>query len=221
MDRKVLNSWKYYFSNKSNFNRFILTVFIFIIITFLFKEYLTLVESWDHNLGIYNDPFFLKAPLDLSVPIFILTYGSIVFFIIFHLNYPEKIVQLIQLAILVDLFRVISLFFVRLDAPEMIPLNDPILNYLIYESDPKTTLYNQHDLFFSGHIANLFIISILFKRNLLRNIFLFITFLTGVFLVLQKVHYSIDVIFAPFIAWVIIYIHNKFFFNSNKKLLNS
>ena len=130
---------------------------------FFFKQYLILVESWDHNLGVFDDPFFLKEPIDLSTPIFVLTYGSILFFIIYHLNTLSKLVKLTQLAILVNLFRVISLFFVRFDAPDMIPLNDPILNFLIYESTLDSPLYNQHDLFFSGHTTNLFIISINFK----------------------------------------------------------
>ena len=214
MITKTLNSWSCYFSVKSNFYRFIITFCLFFIFTFFFKEYLILVESWEHNLGVFDDPFFLKEPIDLSIPIFVLTYGSILFFIVFHLNNPSKLVQLIQLAILVDLFRVISLFFIRFDAPDMIPLNDPILNFLIYESDPDTSLYNQHDLFFSGHTANLFIIALLFKKSIFRYFFLLITFLTGLFLVLQQVHYSIDVIFAPPIGLIIIYIHRNFLSNS-------
>jgi hypothetical protein len=209
----ILNSWRSYFSVKSNFYQFIITFFLFFICTFLFKEYLILVESWDHNLGVFDDPFFLKEPIDLSTPIFVLTYGSILFFIVYHLNNLSKLVKLTQLAILVNLFRVISLFFVRFDAPDMIPLNDPILNFLIYESTLDSTLYNHHDLFFSGHTTNLFIISILYKKSIFRYFFLFITFLTGLFLVLQQVHYSIDVIFAPFVGLIIIYIHNYFLYN--------
>ena len=216
MVSEIFNSWRNYFSEKSNLYRFTITFFLFFICTFFFKEYLVLVESWEHSLGVFDDPFFLKQPIDLSIPIFIFTYGTILFFVFYHLNNPHKLVILIQLAILVDLFRVISLFFVRFDAPEMIPLNDPILNFLIYKSDPDTLLYNQHDLFFSGHTTNLFVISLLFKKSILKYFFLLITFLTGLFLVLQQVHYSIDVFFAPVIGLFIIYIQKNFLFNSDK-----
>tara|TARA_Y100000991_G_scaffold135268_1_gene101950 strand:+ start:4054 stop:4713 length:660 start_codon:yes stop_codon:yes gene_type:complete len=211
MFKGIIEPWKSFFSRKNNILVFILTVLFSISYRSFFKEYLLLVESWEHNLGIFNDPFFLEDPLDLSIPIFIFTYGTILFFIIYHLKNPTKLMYLMQLAVMVDIFRVISLYFVRLDAPEMISLNDPILNFLIYEPHPETDLYNQHDLFFSGHTANLFIISYLYEKNYLRYFFFLITFCVATFLVLQKVHYSIDVIFAPIISILILYIHKKIF----------
>lgn len=210
----MIKIWRDFISYKPKFYEFVLSILASIIFGYFFKKYLSLVESWDHNLGVFDDPLFLKDPIDFSIPILIMTYGTILFFILYHLNNPTKLMHLIQLSVLVDLFRVISLFFIRFDAPEMIELYDPILNSLIYELDPETNLYNQHDLFFSGHTANLFIIASLFKKKLIRNLFFIITFITGLFLVLQKVHYSIDVIFAPLISLFILFIHKKIFLRS-------
>jgi len=210
----MIKIWTDFISNKPKFYEFVLSILASVIFGYFFKKYLSLVESWDHNLGVFDDPLFLKDPIDFSIPIFVLTYGTILFFILYHLNNPTKLMHLIQLAVLVDIFRVISLFFIRLDAPEMIELYDPVLNFLIYEINPETNSYNQHDLFFSGHTANLFVISCLFKKKSIRNLFLVITLITGLLLVLQKVHYSIDVIFAPVISLFILYIHKKIFLNS-------
>ena len=95
MVSEIFNSWRNYFSEKSNLYRFTITFFLFFFCTFFFKEYLILVESWEHSLGVFDDPFFLKQPIDLSIPIFIFTYGTILFFVFYHLNNPHKLVVLI------------------------------------------------------------------------------------------------------------------------------
>ena len=120
------------------------------------------MESWEHSLGVFNDPFFIIQPIDFSLYIFILTYGSLSFFFILNLSNPEKIMKLFHLVSILLILRSITLFLFRLDAdPNMITLVDPILNTIFYQFNENTGMYNQHDLFFSGHIANLFIISLL------------------------------------------------------------
>ena len=91
----------------------------------------------------------------------------------------------------------------------MITLVDPILNTIFYQFNENTGMYNQHDLFFSGHIANLFIISLLYDNKKIKHFFFIITFVVGVLLVIQRAHYSIDVIFAPLFSLLALYIYNK------------
>ena len=79
----------------------------------------------------------------------------------------------------------------------------------MYQKNEVTGSYNQHDLFFSGHTANLFLTSMLYQNKKLKYFFLVITFFTATFLVLQKAHYSIDVIFAPVFSLLAIFLHKK------------
>jgi len=207
---KIINIWNVFFFQKKYFLEFVLTVLFSLIFSYFFREFLVLIEIRDATLGVFKDPFFLKEAIDLSIPIFIMTYGAIGFFVFYHLKNPIKLMHLIQITIILLTLRVITLFFVELDAdPSMITLKDPFLNTFMYQINEETGTYNQHDLFFSGHTANLFITSMLYQNKKLKYFFLVITFFTATFLVLQKAHYSIDVIFAPFFSLLAIFLHKK------------
>ncbi len=204
------NVWKVFLSKKNNLFELVLTFIFSCFFLVFFREFLILVESWDHNLGVFNDPFFILDPVDLSIPIFLITYSTMGFFVFYNIKNPDKLVYLIQVVVILLFLRAISLFFIRLDAdPNMIVLQDPFLNTFMYQINEETGTYNQHDLFFSGHTANLFLVSILFKNKKLKYIFLTLTFLMAICLVLQRAHYSIDVIFAPAFSLLAIYIHKK------------
>tara|TARA_B100001057_G_scaffold495987_1_gene596276 strand:- start:41417 stop:42058 length:642 start_codon:yes stop_codon:yes gene_type:complete len=203
--------WSNYFKEKKNKITFVLTLLVFICISLYFKIFLTYVESWDHSLGVFNDPFFIIQPIDFSLYIFILTYGSLLFFFILNLLNPDKLLKLFHLVSILLILRSVTLFLFRLDAdPNMITLSDPILNNIFYQLNENTGMYNQHDLFFSGHIGNLFIISSLYDDRKTKYFFFIITFIVAVLLVVQRAHYSIDVIFAPIFSLIAIYIYNKF-----------
>ncbi len=207
---EVFSIWKSFLSKKKNLLEVILTILFSTFFVFLFREFLVLVESWDHNLGVFNDPLFLFKPIDLSIPIFLFTYGTMGFFVFYHLKDPIKLINLIQIVVILLAFRGISLYFIRLDAdPNMIVLQDPFLNTFIYQINEKTQMYNQHDLFFSGHTANLFLVSILYRNKKLKYIFLIVTFLMGTCLILQRAHYSIDVLFAPLFSLMALFLHRK------------
>jgi len=203
--------WSNYFKEKKNQINFFFTILFFIVISFYFKVFLTYVESWDHSLGVFNDPFFIIEPVDFSLYIFIFTYGSLFFFFALNCLNPEKLLKLFHLVSILLILRSITLFLFRLDAdPNMITLSDPILNTLFYQLNENTGMYNQHDLFFSGHIANLFIISLLFDNRKIKYFFFIITFVVAVLLVIQRAHYSIDVIFAPFFSLIALYSYYSF-----------
>ena len=206
----TFNIWRDFLSQKKYFLEFVLTVIVSIFFTFLFREFLVLVESWEHDLGVFKDPLFFLEPIDLSVPIFIMTYGAVGFFILFHLKDPIKLTSLMQITVILLSLRVLTLYFIRLDAdPNMIVLKDPFLNTFIYQINKETGLLNQHDLFFSGHTANLFLASILYQNKKLKYFFLTVTFIMGACLILQRAHYSIDVMFAPFFSLTALFLHRR------------
>ena len=141
---------------------------------------------------VFQDPMFTVLPaLDLSLLIFITLYGSIILYCV--LNYKENnfiAIVVVCYGFLV-LLRMISMSSIPLNHPDsIIYLNDPFLNNLIYPG----RIYN--DLFFSGHAA-LFVI--LYFVSKVRWPFLILGICMSFFVMIQRVHYSIDVLGAiPF-----------------------
>ncbi len=68
------------------------------------------------------------------------------------------------------------------------------------------------DLFFSGHVANMFLLALIFGDiKPLRYLFLGLSVLLGATVLLGHYHYTIDVFAAPFIAYGVFKLSQKFF----------
>jgi hypothetical protein len=92
--------------------------------------------------------------------------------------------------------RMITMYFLPLEPPkDIIPLKDLFLQCTFYENG---TLVK--DLFFSGHTASLFLLYLLNKdRTVSSKLLLMSSIFLGILLLVQHVHYTIDVIAAfPF-----------------------
>ena len=93
------------------------------------------------------------------------------------------------------LFRIVTLSILPLKEPEMLVyLEDPFLNNLIYPGNIDA------DLFFSGHTGLVFILFFLTRKI----IFIALGVILGFLLMIQRVHYSIDIIAAVPFAYVIV-----------------
>lgn len=161
----------------------------------------------------FDDPVmrFYDAA-DLSLFIFLLTYLPLLFYLIIHRNSPEDWLRYLQAYALLVGMRMLTIFILPLEEPAgAIRLSDPVLNTFFYPGG-----YSPHDLFFSGHTATLILFG-LFTPGNFRYLFFFLALLLGIFLVVQKVHYSIDVIAAPFFALIA----TKLVLNFGKKTIQS
>ncbi|MFC2136330.1 phosphatase PAP2-related protein, partial [Bacteroidota bacterium] len=58
------------------------------------------------------------------------------------------------------------------------------------------------DLFFSGHTSTMFLLFLTAGSKNLRMVFLLLTILVAFCVIIQHVHYSIDVIAAPIGAYI-------------------
>lgn len=144
--------------------------------------------------------FQLLKPRDWSPVIFALIFSAPTLFLLVNFSSPEKILVIIQCYVVVNFLRILSLYLFTLETPEgIIPLVDPFLEKVAYGGNATFT----KDLFFSGHTSTLFIIFLAEKRRGLKIILILSTILIGFLLVWQRVHYTIDVIGALLVTFVV------------------
>lgn len=171
---------------------------VFLLLTaFLFNRFL----DWhEHRPGItFNDPFFtLFKGQDCSLITFILLYFSIGSFLFTHRKdfYQLSLLAFAYAAVII--LRMFSLWLLPFYADwDAVKLNDPFLNTFIYPGN-----YVARDLFFSGHVAILVLLVLYSDNKKWRWFYILMSVLVGIAVVLQKVHFSIDVVAAPFFAMI-------------------
>lgn len=150
--------------------------------------------------GITLNDFVLNMlpPRDMSLSIFLLIYFVILLSIINVICWPVVLVKSIQAYCLLMTFRIVCMYLLPLDPEKsIIFLQDPIIGKLIYQGIPISK-----DLFFSGHVSTMFLLSLIMPYRPLKYCFIAATLLVACFLLLQHVHYTIDIIVAPFMAWL-------------------
>ena len=93
--------------------------------------------------------------------------------------------------------RTISIYFVPLDPPTgLVHLQDPF-SVFFYGTEMITK-----DLFFSGHTATLFLIALCLERKWEKRLAFVATAILAVLLLVQRVHYTADIIAAPFFSYL-------------------
>lgn len=188
-------TWKSFLKDKKNLTEFVITAVVVTGVIIAFSHFLHFVEQREGV--VLNDPFLNTFnPIDLTWLTFVLIYLSLIIFVVTTFNKPDKLLIAFQAYGLMLIFRTIAMYLTPFEAPETILLlNDPFVQFFA-KGDILTK-----DLFFSGHTGTLFLVFLLAENKTLKTIFLILTLLVGSAVLLQHVHYSIDVFVAPFVAY--------------------
>jgi hypothetical protein len=153
-----------------------------------------------------NDWVLNQVPAhDMSVPVFLLIY-SVVFLSIVYLSFhPLLFLKCLQAYTLLFVVRVICMFLIALEPDQaLIPLIDPFVGKLFYQGSVITK-----DLFFSGHVSTMCLLCFTMPWRPLKYYFIVATVLVAVFVLLQHVHYAVDVAAAPLFAFLCYRVVNK------------
>jgi len=186
-------NWKEFFKGRRT--EFIVTILLLAIILFIFPNFLAYVEG-RQGVTLADPVLELFNPIDLTWLTFGLIYISLIVAIFSFATKPEILLLALQSYSLLVIFRMMVMYSAPLDAPEkLILLNDPFVQF--FGSGEVLT----KDLFFSGHTATLFLLFLVSDKKQLKIIFLISTILVGIAVLLQHVHYTIDVLAAPFFAY--------------------
>ena len=142
---------------------------------------------------------------DCSEAIFILIWSCVALATIRFLNNPMLFIVFLWSYVVLCLTRIITITLVPLNAPPgLIPLRDPLSNYFYGH------VFITKDLFYSGHTATLFLIFLCLEKKNDKLIVLLSTGIVGLLLLVQHVHYSMDVLAAPFFAYFNVFCARKF-----------
>jgi hypothetical protein len=172
----------------------LLTLLGVAIIVSLFLRFTGWVER--RSGVILEDPILQAfAPVDLSWPIFGIIYGGLVVAIVILVQRPDDLLVMLRAYGLLVLVRMGAMWVTPLDPPEsMILLVDPIAGV-----GPGGVL--TRDLFFSGHTATMILLALGMRRRIERILFFIAALLLAAFLLMQHVHYTVDILASPFFAW--------------------
>ena len=200
-------TWKSFLSNKKNRVELIITVVILTTIMLSFSQFLQFIEQRE-GVALQDPLLNTFNPIDLTWLIFALIYLSIILFLITFLKEPYKLMIALQTYGLMVIIRTIAMYLTPFEVPEkLILLNDPFVQ--LFGQGAVLT----KDLFFSGHTATLFLLFLLAENKTLKITFLISTIIVGTAVLLQHIHYSVDVFIAPFVAYgalkLVLYFHNK------------
>lgn len=195
---KSLNSktWNRSFREKGFRNEFISAIIIFIGLLHYFLNFLNVIEL--RKGSVINDPVLaLFQPIDLTWPIFVMIYSSLAL-IIYHLyDDPERFLIGIKTYTLIVFTRMTAMYLLPLEPPEdMIALHDPFVEFFAGAQSILTK-----DLFYSGHTATMFCFFLIASKKSYKTVFLIFTVLMGSGVILQHVHYTVDVYAAPFFVY--------------------
>jgi len=158
-------------------------------------RFLTFVEA--RPGAVLPDPVLaFLVPRDLTWLTFGLIYIGLAFGVARLAAEPRALVVALQAYVLMVLFRIAAMWVTPLEAPPgMIPLHDPLVRLF----GPGKLLTK--DLFFSGHTSTLFLLALAVPGRRSKGLFLFCTAAVGISVLVQHVHYTIDVLAAPFFAY--------------------
>ena len=169
-----------------------------IIISFILISLPFFYQAIEQRNGIrFNDYLLQWLPAyDLSLFIFVTIWSMAL--LTFHRfrQDPQIFLTFLWGFILINLSRFVSIGLVPLNAPDsLVAIHDPISNYFY---GPK---FITKDLFFSGHTAAMFLMFLCLKKKADKILAIMATIMIGIAVLIQHVHYTMDVFMAPFITY--------------------
>ena len=210
MQNNIIQKWRIILANKQ-FRYSLFGVILLLIVQMSFISYFQAKVELRDGV-VFNDPIMHHFPaIPLDIPIFIAIYSANFLAIYLAFKKPEIFLHIAIGYLLVYFFRILSIFLLPLNPPtDIIILKDPILYWFGGGDITK-------DLFYSGHTSSVFM-GFLITENKKAKIFIGIALIVTILgILLQKVHYSIDVYAALFFTYTA---YRIALFTKNKILKN-
>ena len=177
--------------------RLILGIALVVSLLSVFPYFFHWVEN-RQGILLNDRMLLLLPPHNVSVPLFILIWSLSLLGIVRAVQYPRFLLTFVWCFFLLSVFRVLTITLVPLDPPTgLINLADPLSNFF-YGHDRFVT----KDLFFSGHTSTMFLLCLCFTGRGDRIIAFIVTCLVAFLLLVQHVHYTVDIVGGFIFSWI-------------------
>jgi hypothetical protein len=189
------NNWKETWSSSLQRAQLIVGSVLMTIITFMLPSFFNLIQKRDGTL--LNDWVLAAIPAhNVSWAIFTVIWGIGFYALWRGIEKPTIYITYLWTFIFITILRILAISMVPLDPPTgLIVLTDP-LTAVFYGRSTITK-----DLFFSGHTSILFLAFLCLERKTDKILALVGTCIVACLLLVQHVHYTIDIIAAPIIIY--------------------
>lgn len=180
--------------------KFILGMSILVAILIFIPHFFTHIEARDGV--VWNDWVLNYLPAkDVSLLIFVVLYGMIGFFL-YRMSKNT-------IMCLTALWAFVFLCIARVITITLVPLNPP--NDIIHLADPCSIFFYHSniitkDLFFSGHTATVLLGALCLERKSDKTMAFLATVIVAILLLIQHVHYTVDILAAPVFTWLCWYL---------------
>jgi hypothetical protein len=194
----ILDRWKMAISEPAYRIKLTTAVAIFVIGAIQFPTYFSHIQK--RNGQFLNDFVLDTLPAqDVSTPIFTIIYGLLIYMLCRVLAKPNLFLLFALTFVIETVFRMTTIYLFPLNHPQnLVILHDTFAELLIYgDSEPITK-----DLFFSGHTATMVMIWLFIEKPLEKFIAAIATILLASLLLIQHVHYTVDVLGAFFFTYL-------------------
>lgn len=202
--REIGEYWSKAWADKSLRNKVILGLCLNLAVFFCLPAFFNYAEGRDGTL--MNDWLLNSIPsFNVSFAIALIICGSCAFFFFRTLTSPDIFITFLFSYVLLNLLRVTMIFFIPLNPPlHLIALSDPISN-ILYIGGFKTK-----DLFFSGHESVICLMGMCLVKKNDRIVMLIAAIVLAGLILVQHIHYTVDVVFAPLFSFVCFQMSKKF-----------
>jgi hypothetical protein len=149
---------------------------------------------------VLADPLLHLLPrYDVATPVFVLMYGGVLVAVAWLTRHPLLFLRGLWGYFLVLVLRMAAIWLLPLSPPlDMVPMPDPFTAFFFHTAAAEAIT---KDLFFSGHTATVAILALAVRGRWLRPALALVALLIGILVLVQRVHYTYDVVAAPLFAW--------------------
>ena len=202
------STWKQAWSNTKFRTKSIGGIILFISLVLYMPHFFSIIETRQGLL--LNDWLLPYIPAyDLSIIIFLLVWSTSLLILVRSIQQPSIFIATIYLLILINVVRMSCIWLIALDPPPgIIHLKDPLTS-LTY-GGPE--IFITKDLFFSGHTSNLFMFYLCLEKKRDKQFALLATITVAALLLVQHVHYTIDIIMAIIFTFLMVRFIKRFSF---------
>lgn len=185
---------------------------LFLVLVLLLGGLVPLLPPYFHFVQqragwLLPDPLLDALPrYDVAQPIFLLMYGSVLAALGWLVRCPTLLLRGLWAYLLLVLLRMLTIWVLPLTPPLlMLPLTDPFTAYCFHAEAEAVT----KDLFFSGHTATVALLALAVRGRGWQLGLAGCALAIGVLVLVQRAHYSYDVLGAPLFAWLAYWLAGK------------